>query len=93
MTPQRPEEGRPASPPGDDARLVTVRGTVYGVAGHSLFMKRDDGRVVVVDIAKLDPTTARGLRAGSPVVIVALPVANKFQAVSLMETEPSKPAR
>ena len=75
------------------ALSVTIRGTVYGLAGQSLFIRRDDGRMVVVDIAKLDPTTAQRLRPGSPVVVVAVPVANKFQATGLMEPEPSKPVR
>ena len=92
LPPQRLEEGRPPQP-GDNAPSVTIRGTVYGLAGQSVFIRRDDGRVVVVDIAKLDPTTAQRLRPGSPVVVVAVPVANKFQATGLMEQEPSKPVR
>jgi hypothetical protein len=91
VPPARLEEARAA--PGDEGRWVTLRGSVYGVAGQNLFIKKDDGRVVVVDIAKLDPTTAQRLRPGSPVAIVAVPVGNKFQATGLLETEPAKPAR
>jgi hypothetical protein len=93
LPPPKLEEGRAAPAPADEGRWVTVRGTVYGVAGQNLFIKRDDGRVVVVDITKLDPTTAQRLRPGSPVAVVAVPVANKFQATGLVETEPSKPVR
>jgi len=92
LPPQRTEEGRPAQP-GDDARSVTIRGMVYGLAGQNLFIRRDDGRVVVVDVAKLEAITVQRLRPGSPVVVTAVPVANKFQATGLMETEPSKPVR
>jgi len=91
LPPPRLEEGRAA--PGDEGRWVTVRGTVYGVAGQNLFIKRDDGRVIVVDIAKLDSTTPQRLRPGSPVAVVAVPVRDKFQATGLLETEPAKPAR
>ena len=73
LPPQRPEEGHSAPPPAGEARWVTVRGTLYGLAGQNLFIRRDDGRVVVVDIAKLDPTTVRRLRPGSPVVVTAVP--------------------
>ena len=77
---------------------MTLRGSVHGVAGANLFLKSDDGRVVVVDISKLDPSTARGLRLGSPVTVLAIPVGNKFQATGLVETgtsgaPPAKPAR
>jgi DUF917 family protein len=72
---------------------VTVRGSVYGIAGQNLFIKQDDGRVVAVDIAKLDPTTAQRLKPGSPVAIVAVPVGNKFQATGVVETDPTKPTR
>jgi hypothetical protein len=89
--PARREEGRPS--PGDEGRWVTVRGSVYGIAGQNLFIKKDDGRVVMVDIAKLDPTTAQRLKPGAPVAIVAVPVGNKFQATGVVETEPTKPAR
>jgi hypothetical protein len=88
--PSRGEEGRGG---------VTLRGSVYGVAGSNLFLKSDDGRVVVIDISKLDPSTARRLRPGSPVTVLAVPVGNKFQATGLVETEtgtsratPAKPA-
>jgi hypothetical protein len=89
--PARREEGRPS--PGDEGRWVTVRGSVYGIAGQNLFIKKDDGRVVMVDIAKLDPATAQRLKPGSSVAIVVVPVGNKFQATGLMETEPTKPSR
>ena len=82
----------------DEGRSVTLRGSVHGVAGANLFLKSDDGRVVVVDISKLDPSTARGLRLGSPVTVLAVPVGNKFQATGLVETgtsgaPPAKPSR
>jgi hypothetical protein len=89
--PARREEARAA--PGEEGRWVTLRGSVYGVAGQNLFVKRDDGRVVVVDITKLEPTVARGLKPGSSVSIVAVPVGNKFQATGIMEAEPTRPAR
>jgi hypothetical protein len=89
-TPRR-EEARSA--PADEGRWVTVRGSVYGIAGQNLFIKKDDGRVVAVDIAKLDPTTAQRLKPGTPIAIVAVPVGNKFQATGVVETEPTKPAR
>jgi hypothetical protein len=89
--PARREEARAS--PAEEGRWVTVRGSVYGVAGQTLFVKRDDGRIVAVDIAKLEPTTAQRLRPGAPVAIVALPVGNKFQATGIVETEPTRPAR
>jgi hypothetical protein len=89
--PARRDEARAS--PGEEARWVTIRGSVYGVAGHNLFVRRDDGRIVAVDIAKLEPTTAQRLKPGVPVAIVAVPVGNKFQATGIMETEPTKPAR
>jgi hypothetical protein len=66
---------------------VTLRGSVYGLAGANLFLKSDDGRVVVVDMSKLDPSTAPRPRLGSHVTVVAVPVGNKFQATSLVENE------
>jgi DUF917 family protein len=66
---------------------------VYGVAGPNLFIRKDDGRVVVVDIAKLDPTITQRLKLGSSVAIVAVPFGNKFQATGLVEAEPTRPAR
>ena len=92
LPPPRLEEGRTAAP-GDEGRWTTVRGTVYGVAGQNLFIRRDDGRVVMVDIAKLEPATAQRLRPGSPVAVVAVPVGNKYQATGLVEAEPAKPTR
>ena len=93
----RPEEARPAR--GQDGR-VTVRGSVYGVAGQNLFIRRDDGGIVLVDISKLAPTTVQHLRPGSPVAVVAIPVGNKLQATGFPETEtgtsastPAKPVR
>jgi hypothetical protein len=47
--------------------------------GPTLFLRRDDGRVVVVDISKLDPSTRLRFRPGSSVAVVAVPVGNKFQ--------------
>jgi hypothetical protein len=77
---------------------VSLHGSVYGIAGANLFLKSDAGRVVVVDVSKLDPNTVRRLRLGSPVVVVAIPVGNKFQATGLVETgtsggTPANPAR
>jgi hypothetical protein len=89
--PARREEARAS--PGDEGRWVTVRGTVYGVAGQNLFLRRDDGRTVMVDIAKLDPATVQRLKLGTPVAIVVVPVGNKFQATGVIEAEPTKPAR
>jgi len=83
---------RPEEPParGEEERWVslTLRGAVYGIAGPNLFLKRDDGRIVMVDISKLDPNK-RWLRLGSPVTVLAVPVGNKFQATGLGETETS----
>ena len=87
VPPVRPEEKPPA--PKEEERWVTVtlRGSVYGVAGPNLFLKRDDGRMVMVDISKLDPSTASRLRTGSSVTVVAVPVGNKFQATGVIEAE------
>jgi hypothetical protein len=60
---------------------------VYGVAGPNLFLKRDDGRIVMIDISKLDPSTTSRLRQGSAVTVVAVPVGNKFQATGVIEPE------
>ena len=78
--PARLQDGHPA-----EERSVTLRGSVYGLAGANLFLKSDDGRVVVVDMSKLDPSTARRPRLGSHVTVVAVPVGNKFQATGLVE--------
>ena len=80
----RSEERPPAL--GENGRMVSFRGTVYGVAGPNLFLKKEDGLVVVVDVSKLDPSIAPRLRPGSPVTVVAIPVGNKFQATGLVET-------
>jgi hypothetical protein len=99
VPPARPEEKPPAR--GEEGRSVTItlRGSVHGVAGPNLFLRRDDGRVLMVDISKLDPSTASRLRPGSSVTIVAVPVGNKFQATGIIEPEtgtsgspPAKPA-
>jgi hypothetical protein len=74
------KDGHPAA-----ERSVTLRGSVYGLGGADLFLKSDDGRVVVVDISKLDPSTSRRPRLGSNVTVVAVPIGNKFQATSLVE--------
>jgi len=98
VPPGPPEERRPA--PGEEERGVTLRGNVYFVASPDLFLKLDDGRVVLVDISKLKPSTARQLRLGSAVTVVAVPVGNRFQATGVIETEtgttgstPAKPGR
>jgi hypothetical protein len=97
----RPEE-KPPIARGEEGRWVslTLRGSVYGVSGPNLFLKRDDGRVFMVDISKLDPTTVSRLRPGSPVTVVAVPVGNKFQATGVIKPEtgtsgspPAKPPR
>src|SRR5262249_38150874 len=71
VPPVRLEEKPPAR--GEEGRWVslTLRGSVYGVAGPNLFLKRDDGQIVMVDISKLDPSTASRLRRGSSVTVVA----------------------
>src|SRR2546425_8417941 len=89
--PAQLESGRSA--PGKERRWVTIRGRVHGVGGQNLFLKKDDGGVVAVDIAKLDPITAGRLRLGSSVAVVVVPLADKFEATGLIETEPAKPAR
>jgi len=66
---------------------VTLRGSVYGVAGENLLLKRDDGRIVTVDISKLDPSSASRVRASSTLAVVAVPVGNKFQATGVLEPE------
>ena len=70
----------------EEGRSVTLRGSVYAVSGSTLFLKQDDGRVVVVDISKL-PSTEPRLKRGSSVALIAVPVGNKFQATGLVETE------
>jgi hypothetical protein len=93
--PVRSEEKRPAR--GEEGQWVKFRGSVYGVAGQNLYLKRDDGRVVMVDVSRLDPGTATRYRIGSPVTVVAFPVGNKFLATSIVETDTgttgSTPAR
>jgi len=86
VAPARLEEAHPSSP--EDGRGASLRGCVYGItdANQLFLLKSDDGRVVQVDISKLDPSTARGLRLGSPVTVLAVPVGNKFQATGLVET-------
>jgi hypothetical protein len=69
---------------------------VQGIAGQNLYVKRDDGRVVMVDVSKLDPGTATRYRLGSPVTVVGFPVGNRFLATSIAETNGttgSTPAR
>jgi len=95
---ERSEERPPAR--GEDGRVVNLRGTVYGVAGPNLFLKKEDGLVVVVDISKIDPSIAPRLRLGSPVTVVAVPVGNKFQATGVIApwtgpsgSTPAKPPR
>jgi len=99
MAPARLEEAHPSSRA--EGWGVTLRGCVYGItdANQLFLLKSDDGRVVVVDISKLDLSIARRLRLGSPVTVVAVPVGNKFQATGHVETEtgpaernPPKPA-
>src|SRR5262249_615231 len=79
----RLQDGHPA-----EERSVTLRGSVYGLAGANLFLKSDDGRVVVVDMSKLDPSTARRPRLGSHVTVVAVPLRNKFPPPGLVEDGP-----
>jgi hypothetical protein len=55
VPPVRPEEKPPA--PGEAGQWVRFRGSVYGVAGSYLYVKRDDGRSVLVDVSKIDPST------------------------------------
>jgi hypothetical protein len=100
VPPARPEEKPAARKEEERWVAVTLRGSVYGVAGPNLFLKTDDGRMVMVDISKLDPSTASRLRPGSPVTVVAVPVGNKFQATGVIEPEtgtsgstPAKPVR
>jgi len=100
VPPVRPEEKPIAR--GEEGRWVTItlRGSVYEVAGQNLFLKRDDGRMFMIDISKLDPSTASRLGPGSSVTVVAVPVGNKFQATGVLEAEtgtsgstPAKPPR
>src|SRR5262245_41834586 len=100
VQPVRPEEKPAARKEEEHWVTVALRGSVYGVAGPNLFLKRDDGRMVMVDISKLDPSAASRLRPGSPVTVVAVPVGNKFQATGVLEAEtgtngstPAKPPR
>jgi hypothetical protein len=89
--PARREEGWPAR--GDEGRWVTLRGNVYGIAGSTLFLKKDDGQVAVIDLSKLDPGTASRLTPGSPVAVIVAPVGSKFQAKGFEETPAApKPA-
>jgi hypothetical protein len=81
-------KGRPPARRADG--LVVFFGSVSGVAGPDLFLKKEDGRVVVVDISKLDPSIASRLRPGSPVTVVAVPIGNKYQATGVeTKTGPS----
>ena len=85
VAPVRPEEKPPAR--SEVGQWVRLRGSVYGVAGQNLYLKRDDGRVVVVDVSKLDPSAAARFRPGSLVTVVAFPIGNKFLATSIAETD------
>jgi len=98
VPPGPPEEKRLAH--GEEERGVTLRGNVYMVAGTNYFIKLDDGRVVLVDVSKLEPSAARRFRLGSPVTLVAVPIGNRFQATSFIESEtgaigstPAKPGQ
>jgi hypothetical protein len=95
VAPARPEEKPSAR--GEVGQWVKFRGSVYGVAGRNLYVKRDDGQVVMVDVSKLDPGTVTRYRPGSLVTVVAFPVGNKFLATSIAETDTgttgSTPAR
>lgn len=95
VPPVRPEEKPPAR--GEVGQWVRLRGSVFGVAGSNMYVKRDDGAVVLVDVSKLDPSTAARFRPGSSVTVVALPVGNKFLATSIAEDTgtngAAKPAR
>jgi hypothetical protein len=65
-----PSSAAPAAVPpaaGEKGRRVTVRGSVNLVAGPTLFLKQDDGSIVVVDISKLDRGAGSRLRPGSSV--------------------------
>ena len=92
VAPAGPEEKLPAR--GEVAQWVKFRGSFYGLAGQNLYIKRDDGRVVIVDVSRLDPSTATRYRLGSQVSIVAFPVGNKFVATSIEPHDSgSTPAR
>ena len=95
VAPVRPEEKPLAR--NEVGQWIRLRGSVYGVAGQNLYLKRDDGRVVTVDVSKLDPSAAARFRPGSLVTVVAFPVGNKFLATSIVETDTgttgSTPAR
>ena len=85
---------------GENGRVVNLHGSVYGVAGPNLFLKKEDSLVVVIDISKLEPSIAPRLRLGSLVTVVAVPVGNKFQATGILGPEtgpgvsnPAKPQR
>jgi hypothetical protein len=85
VPPVRSAERRPAR--GEEGRWITLRGSVHAVAGQTMFLKRDDGGVVVaVDISKLAPGSGPRLRLGSPVTVVVVPVGNKYQATGFEET-------
>src|SRR5438128_552296 len=85
VSPVRGAEGRPAR--GEDGRRVTLRGSVLEVAGQTLFVRRADGHAVGIDMSKLDPGGRPGLRPGSPVAVVVVPVGNKFLATGFIETD------
>jgi len=83
VPPARLEEERPTR--GEEGRGVTHRGSVLRVAGQTLFLKTDDGQVVV-DLSELDPGIGPRLRPGSPVTLVVVPVGDKLEARGFIET-------
>jgi hypothetical protein len=80
----RPEEGPTR---GSEGRAVILRGSVYGVAGQNLFIRKDDGTLAVVDISKLVPSTAQQFKVGTPIAVMAIPVGNKYLATGFPDTE------
>jgi hypothetical protein len=85
----RPEEPRPQRAAGP--RWMTLQGKVYGVAAQTLFLRKDDGQIVVIDISKLEPGADLRLKPGSPVEVIVAPVGKKFQATGFVESETVTP--
>lgn len=89
-------------PPTDSSerRAVVLRGSVFGVAGRNLFIRKDDGTFAMVDISKLQLSPTQQLKTGSPIAVIAIPVGKQYLATGFPDTKtgrsgstPAKPVR
>jgi len=92
----------PAPPPArlEEGQPTAIHGIVTAIMGPTLFLQRDDGQILAVDISKQEPSTRQRLTRGQFVTVLGVPFGKKFQATGLVQTEPGvggstpgKPAR